>query len=285
MSQFFKFCSFVSIAMTLFDGNYHILLVKNEMSKPHDFSKIAISSVTIFSAISFIVGFISYLGMGSKMLIPITEIAEGDYQILGSKVFMIDSNVLFYLKLLCIACMFASVFLYSMNIFISLQKINRILTQDRRNMNQFVQNANQALSFNSIKSDDFMSKSQHGNGSINTFVQFLILTCVVVASNRLSQNLDDDKTRIDRSVQLTLQICGGLTGTVMLILFPILIFNKSYRQSQKYTGLIVFNWLLFATSIVIGGIGCYFGYVDLYSNMTQAVATTATVTGKIATAH
>lgn len=170
------------------------------MSKPHDFSKIAISSVTIFSAISFIVGFISYLGMGSKMLIPITEIVEGDYQILGSKVFMIDSNVLFYLKLLCIACMFASVFLYSMNIFISLQKINRILTQDRRNMNQFVQNANQALSFNSIKSDDFMSKSQHGNGSINTFVQFLILTCVVVASNRLSQNLDDDKTRIDRSV-------------------------------------------------------------------------------------
>lgn len=170
VNMFFKFCCFVSIAMTLFDGNYHILLVKNEMSKPQDFSKIAISSVTTFSVISFLVGFTSYIGMGPKLLSPITENPAGDYQILGSKAFMLDSNALFYLKLLCIMCMFASCFLYSMNVFISLQKINRILTQDRRNMGQFVQNQNQALSFNTVKSDDFMSKSQHGNGSINVFV-------------------------------------------------------------------------------------------------------------------
>ena len=31
--------------------------------------------------------------------------------------------------------------------------------QDRRNMGHFVQNQNQALSFNTAKSDDFMSKS------------------------------------------------------------------------------------------------------------------------------
>mgnify|MGYP001318573443 CR=1 FL=1 len=34
INQMSKFCSFVSIAMTLFDGNYHVLLVKNEMKKP-----------------------------------------------------------------------------------------------------------------------------------------------------------------------------------------------------------------------------------------------------------
>lgn len=106
--------------MTLFDGNYHILLVKNEMAKPQDFSYVAISSVTTFSLISFFVGFASYLGMGTKLLSPITENTPGQYSILGSKVFMLDSNALFYMQLFALVCMFASVFLYSMNVFISL---------------------------------------------------------------------------------------------------------------------------------------------------------------------
>lgn len=72
-NQICKFCSFVSIAMTLFDGNYHILLIKNEMRKPQDFSKIAIPSVATFGAISFLLGFLSYIGMGSKLLSPVTE--------------------------------------------------------------------------------------------------------------------------------------------------------------------------------------------------------------------
>lgn len=126
--------------MTLFDGNYHILLVKNEMAKPQDFSKIAIWSVATFSSICLIFGFTTYVGMGSKLLSPFTENPSGKYEVLGSKAFMLDSNALFYLKLFCIACMFASCFLYTMNVFISLQKINRILTQDRRNMGQFVYN-------------------------------------------------------------------------------------------------------------------------------------------------
>lgn len=155
----FKFCSFVSIAMTLFDGNYHVLLVKNEMHKPQEFTKVAVASMTLYSLICFIVGFFSYIGMGSKLLSPVTENMSGDYQILGSKAFLLDSNAIYYLKIICVLCMFASCFLYSMNMFISMQKINKILMQDRRNMGHFVQNQNQALSFNTAKSDDLMSKT------------------------------------------------------------------------------------------------------------------------------
>jgi len=65
--------------------------------------------------------------MGNKMLSPVTENVSGDYQILGGKAFLLDSNAIYYLKIICILCMFAACFLYSMNMFISMQKINRIL--------------------------------------------------------------------------------------------------------------------------------------------------------------
>jgi amino acid permease len=106
--------------MTLFDGNYHVLLVKNEMQKPQDFTKIAITSMTLYSIICFLVGFLSYIGMGNKMLSPVTENVAGDYQILGSKVFLLDSNSIYYLKIISVLCMFAACFLYSMAMFISL---------------------------------------------------------------------------------------------------------------------------------------------------------------------
>lgn len=120
MNQIFKLCSLISIAMTLFDGNYHILLVKNEMQKPEDFTKVAVSSMTTYTIMCFAVGFFSYIGMGSKLMSPVTENVSGDYQILGSKAFMLDSNAIYYLKWISILCMFASCFLYSMSVFISL---------------------------------------------------------------------------------------------------------------------------------------------------------------------
>lgn len=105
-----------------------------------------------------------------------------------------------------------------------------------------------------------MSKSQHGTGHINFLVQFAILTSVVVASNRLSQKLDDDKGRINKTIELALQLCGGLISTTLLILFPILIFNKSYRQSHNYKYWIIVNWCIFGLSIAVGAVGCYNGY-------------------------
>ena len=227
--------------------------------------------MTTYTIMCFVIGFFSYIGMGSKLLSPVTENVSGDYHILGSKAFLLDSNTIYYLKWICILCMFASCFLYSMNVFISFQKINRILMQDRdrRNMGHFVQTQNHALSFNTAKSDEQMSKSQNGNGNINFFVQFLILTSIVVASNRLSQSFDDDKLIINKTVELTLQLCGGLISTTLLILFPILIFNKSYKQSQNYGYWIILNWCIFAISIVIGAIGCYYGYTEFYKTLAK----------------
>lgn len=83
--------------------------------------------MTLYSIICFIVGFFCYISMGNKMLSPVTENVSGDYQILGGKAFLLDSNAIYYLKIICILCMFAACFLYSMNMFISMQKINRIL--------------------------------------------------------------------------------------------------------------------------------------------------------------
>lgn len=74
------------------------------------------------------------MALGPGLLSPITENAAGSYDILGQKVFLIDSNCLFAAKILCIITMFAECFLYSMNTFISLEKINQILMHDRRNM-------------------------------------------------------------------------------------------------------------------------------------------------------
>ena len=139
-------------------------------------------------------------------------------------------------------------------------------------MGHFVQTQNHALSFNTAKSDEQMSKSQNGNGNINFFVQFLILTSIVVASNRLSQSFDDDKLIINKTVELTLQLCGGLISTTLLILFPILIFNKSYKQSQNYGYWIILNWCIFAISIVIGAIGCYYGYTEFYKTLAKQAA-------------
>ena len=88
---FWKFCAFVSITMCLFDGNYHILLVKNEMANPKDFLSVASASLITYSIFTFVIGVISYMALGPGLLSPITENAAGSYDILGQKVWIIDS--------------------------------------------------------------------------------------------------------------------------------------------------------------------------------------------------
>jgi hypothetical protein len=51
-------------------------------------------------------------------------------------------------------------------------------------------------------------------------------------------------------------ILGSLLLPVTLVLFPLLIFNKSMRHfSSKYTKLRFFNWALFAVTVGIGTCG------------------------------
>lgn len=52
---------------------------------------------------------------------------------------------------------------------------------------------------------------------------------------------------------------GGLFGTTLLILFPILLFNKTYKNTGKYSYVVIVNWVLFVISVVVGGLGVYEG--------------------------
>jgi hypothetical protein len=57
-----------------------------------------------------------------------------------------------------------------------------------------------------------------------------------------------------------LMIAGGVLGTSLLVLYPILLFNKSYGSGQKdYCCRRAMNWLLFFTAIGVGGYGAYKG--------------------------
>ena len=99
--------------------------------------------------------------------------------------------------------MFAECFLYSMNTFVSLEKINKILVHDRRNMGQFVLNQNQALSFNSKESQDDRN-DYFSSARLSHFTKFIILLLVVIGCNKLSQSMDDDLGKIFNSLTFIL---------------------------------------------------------------------------------
>ena len=65
--------------------------------------------------------------------------------------------------------------------------------------------------------------------------------------------------KIPQNLEYILTIMGALVGTTLTILFPILIFNKAYRNTGKFSFVIAFNWFIFGLSIVIGSLGLYQG--------------------------
>ena len=42
-----------------------------------------------------------------------------------------------------------------------------------------------------------------------------------------------------------------------------MIFNKTFKNTGKYDYVIMFNWVLFGTSIVAGGLGIYEGVTHM----------------------
>merc|ERR1719329_1086510 len=57
-----------------------------------------------------------------------------------------------------------------------------------------------------------------------------------------------------------LMVAGGVFGTTLLVLYPILLFNKSYGSGQQdFCCRRAMNWLLFAAAIGVGGFGAYKG--------------------------
>lgn len=81
-----------------------------------------------------------------------------------------------------------------------------------------------------------------------------ILGIVIVLSLKLPQN-----------IELLLQITGGFFGTILLILYPILVFNKVYNQglTDKYSWVRQFNWFIFLLSVTIGSVGMYEGIKNI----------------------
>lgn len=69
-----------------------------------------------------------------------------------------------------------------------------------------------------------------------------------------------------KSVPGLLMITGGLFCQIILTLYPVLLFNKSYggRDSKKdYSFSRTFNWVLFGMCIGVGACGTYQGVLKL----------------------
>ena len=91
------------------------------------------------------------------------------------------------------------------------------------------------------------------NHMYTLFSRLCVLGVVIVLSLRLPQN-----------VELLLQITGGFFGTILLVLYPILVFNKVYNQeinriNEKYQWVRQINWFIFVLSVTIGSVGMYEG--------------------------
>ena len=84
-----------------------------------------------------------------------------------------------------------------------------------------------------------------------------LLSAILYISVKMPQNME----------MYILQVCGGLFSTILFILFPILLFNKTHKSYDpesstkewriQRTMLRLFNWLLFIWSIGVGGFGVY----------------------------
>lgn len=93
------------------------------MAEPQDFLKVASSSFLTYSIISFMIGVSAYLSLGPQMASPLTETSVGAYEVLGSKVFIIDTNVLVSAKILCLCTLIACYYLQSTHMLNALDKM------------------------------------------------------------------------------------------------------------------------------------------------------------------
>ena len=67
--------------------------------------------------------------------------------------------------------------------------------------------------------------------------------------------------KIPQNSETPLTICGSFLSMLLLVLFPILIFNKVYKhtKSQGIQAVRWVNWILFFGSIAAGSVGLYNG--------------------------
>ena len=66
-----------------------------------------------------------------------------------------------------------------------------------------------------------------------------------------------------------LTIAGGLFVTIVLILFPILIYNKTQKEGTMCIR--AFNWIIFVAAIGVGALGMHSGLTQLIQSETLVV--------------
>ena len=118
-----------------------------------------------------------------------------------------DSQLFFAAKILVILAMLASFLVYQNTMFRSIDKLSdKIMAKSDRQFQYEGQDSNE------------VEKSQ--GAAFFYLGRLIMLAFVLLLSMKLPQN-----------IELLLEVSGGLLCTTLSILFPILIFNKTFRHS------------------------------------------------------
>lgn len=215
----------------MFDINSTVLKLKHEMQRPADFFKVTAFTFVVFGVLCFGFNILSTIAFGNNIQSPITDnfMSLSNYKVVD--VFgRMDQQLFFASKILVVVMLTANFMLYQDSMFENVDSIYQMVVP--------VEGENE--------------KTQKSLVFYSTRTIMLIL--VLIISFKIPQNLE-----------YILTIMGALVGTTLTILFPILIFNKAYRNTGKFSFVIAFNWVIFALSIVIGSLGLYQGIKQLNS--------------------
>lgn len=217
----------------MFDVNNNILRFKHEMQRPADFFKVSAFTFLVFGAIAFSTNILGAISFGSSIQSPITDNFMTLSHFKVTTAFgKIDQHVFFASKILVVVMIIANFMLYQDNMFECVDAISSIIMPSWEQGLNYESKRNKSLVFYSSRT--------------------IMLILVLIISFKIPQNLE-----------YILTIMGALVGTTLTILFPILIFNKAYRNTGKFSFVIAFNWFVFALSIVIGSLGLYHGIKQL----------------------
>lgn len=75
--------------------------------------------------------------------------------------------------------------------------------------------------------------------TIRGLVVFSILLCSLLIPN----------------IAIMLSIVGNITGTLISVVFPVIVFNKAYEKSEKKQRQIILNWVFMVMGLICGSIG------------------------------
>lgn len=183
-----KVAGFIAVSLSLFESNSFIIQAKFEMKEPEHFTKITTLGLLIYGLISMAFGIMSFLAFGKDMQVPIIDnYSATQLSNLPKGIQQLDYQLFMTAKFIILVAMLISYLLYQSKMFQSIESIRDLYRKD---------------------------ESQNSIGSVS--LKFTLIVLAVFASVKLPQEIDK-----------VLMVSGGLFGTILLFLFPILIYNKT----------------------------------------------------------